>query len=86
MSVNHPFDLCFSRPTGALIEPRLCVQDVHTLQIESQTNQASFACDSCQAAQRELSEAQDLLDDPDDGFDRTLAQAVDGPTILVCSL
>ena len=46
---------------------------MHALQVESQAYQTPFACGRPQAAQRKLAEAQDFLDDADDGFYRGLA-------------
>lgn len=54
-------------------------QHVQSFEIESQANQAPFASGRLQATQRELAEAQDFLDDADDGFNRALTQAVRWP-------
>lgn len=46
-------------------------------EIKSQTDQTPFALCSLHPTQRELTEAQDLLDDPDHRLDRAFACPVD---------
>ena len=48
------------------------------IQIERQTHETPLACAGALAAQRELAEAQDLFDDPNHGFNRGFADAIDG--------
>jgi hypothetical protein len=50
---------------------------MQALEIEGQTEQGPFASSLVQAAQRELAEAQDLLDDANHGFHRGLAHRID---------
>ncbi len=47
-------------------------------QIKGQAHQTPFTSGGGQAAQRELTEAQHLLDNTDDRFDGGLAQTIDG--------
>ena len=54
----------------------LQIQDMHTLQVESQTDEAPLACGGGQAAQRELAKAEDFFNDADHGLDRAFAQSV----------
>ena len=51
---------------------------MHAFEIERQADQAPFSSSRPQAAQRELAEAQDFLDDADHGFDGAFAQTIDG--------
>src|SRR5258708_18487030 len=50
---------------------------MEALEIEGQTDQTPLASRRLYPAQGELAEAQDLFDDPDHRFDRTLARPVD---------
>jgi hypothetical protein len=62
---------------GAL-KPRSCgAQEMHALEIESKADQVPLAIGFGLTAQGELTEAQDLFDDADDGFDGALASAID---------
>src|SRR3990172_2391602 len=67
---------------GALKQPLVEVQGMQAFEIEGQTHQTPFSGSGPQAAQRELTESQDLLDDPDHGFNGALAQTIDGLTNL----
>src|SRR6266581_8490429 len=50
---------------------------MEALEIEGQTDQTPLTCSSLCAAQRELAEAQHLLDDPDHRFDGAFACPID---------
>src|SRR4030067_3861646 len=65
------------RKSGALNQPLVEIQGMHSLEIERQTNQTPFSGRSPQAAQGELAEPQDFLDDPNNGFDRAFAHPID---------
>jgi hypothetical protein len=77
MGTDHYLDFCFSQPPGALIQSLFHIEDVHPLKVESQANETPLTGRSGQAAQGELSKAEDLFDNADDRFDRTFAQAID---------
>ena len=62
---------------GALHQPLVEVQGMQAFEIERQTHQTPFCSRRPPAPQRELAEAQDLLDDPDDGFHGAFAQTID---------
>src|SRR3990172_4622597 len=67
---------------GALNQPLLEIQGMHTFEIESQAYQAPLTSRSPEAAQGELAEPQDFLDDPDQRFDGAFPQAIDGSSNL----
>lgn len=63
--------------SGVLNQPLVEIQGMQTLEIEGQTHQTPFSGNSQKAAQRELAETQDFLDNPDHGFNGAFAQAID---------
>jgi len=56
---------------GALKRSSCGTDAMQALEVEGQTDQGPFASSLVQAAQRELAEVQDLLDDANHGFHRS---------------